>query len=255
MPICPSRLPVAAISRTIAVCRKWRSSLIIEVGSRFSSAPMRALLAREMAALAPILSGIYGNAGLILHPAGATVGLPPHRLATTVELGVSADGSLSGDLRCLASGLPFVNESFKLVVAQHALERIADPDSCAAEFARVLAPDGLALVLGFNPLGTWRPWLMRHARDLHLRSAQMWRARLAREGIDTLDVRFPGVLWPQADAASTQRTLDRLLGRFASSWLLVASKRRSALTPLRPRAKREPARAATLASGAHRECA
>lgn len=216
---------------------------------------MQALLARELAALAPILSGAFGNYGLILRPRQARVGLPPHLLGTIVEMHVDERGMFAGSVQCAPWQLPFASESFKLLIAQHALEHIADGSDCVAELARVLAPEGIALVLGFNPYGTWRPWLMRRANDLRLDSAQTCSAQFARERIDTLQVRFPGLMWPRAQANAVETPASRL-ARFGSSWLLIARKRRNALTPIRSRSgARDPGRAPQLAPGAHRNVA
>ena len=124
----------------------------------------------------------------------------------------------------------------------------------------MLAPEGIALILGFNPVGLWRPWLMlnapRGASRLHLRSAHAWQQMLAGEQIETLQVRYPGVLWPRAEhpqAVAESSLLERVLGRVGSSWLLLARKRRSTLTPLRMRSgARELALNPRLAPGAHR---
>ena len=218
---------------------------------------MQALLAREMAALVPILSSAYGNYGLFLRPQLDGAALPPHLLGKIVELDVDEDGFFSGAVRCASWQLPFANESFKVLIVQHMLERVADAQACVAELARVLAPEGIALMLGFNPLGTWRPWLMRGGHGLRLRSARVCKSQLERERIDTLQVRYPGVLWPRAKAMGTsQITTHSLLARFGSSWLLIARKRHSTLTPIRLRKKaREAARAPQLAPGARRNCA
>ncbi|MDE1960755.1 MAG: methyltransferase domain-containing protein [Xanthomonadaceae bacterium] len=222
-----------------------------DAASLYSSAPMQVVLAREMSALAPILSGAYGNFGLMLRPrhGGATV--PPHLLGNLVEIDVDENGCLAGDVRCLPWQLPFASESFKVLIVQHALERIEHIDACVAEFARVLAPEGIVLMLGFNPFGTWRPWLLRRERGLRLRSARVCEAQLAREQIETLQIRFPGLLWPRAEAAVKPHR--SILARFGSSWLLIARKRRSTLTPVRMRAAaRGAARAPQLAPGARR---
>jgi len=222
-----------------------------------ASAPMRALYARELAALASIVAGVYGNYGLFLRPhLGASAPLPQHLLGKMIELAPDGRGLLAGALRCEPGHLPFANESFKLLIAQHALEQVDEAEACAAELARVLAPEGVALILGFNPLGTWRPWLALHAAHLRPRSAHHCRMLLAREQVDTLQVRFPGSLWPHVDIAAEPGAVSARLARFGSTWLLLARKRRSTLTPLRARmAKRELALNPTLASGAHRACA
>jgi len=219
-----------------------------------ASAPLRALYARELAALASIVAGVYGNYGLFLRPhLRALAPLPQHLLGKMIELAPGEHGLFEGALRCAPGQLPFASESFKLLIAQHVLEQLDDADACAAELARVLAPEGVALILGFNPLGTWRPWLARHAAQLHPRSAHHCRTLLAREQVDTLQVRFPGSLWPHANIAAQPGAVSSQLARLGSTWLLLARKRRSTLTPLRLRATtRELALNPRLAPGAHR---
>jgi len=225
----------------------------------FASAPLQALLARELAALASIVSSIYGNYGLILRAhAAAQPALQQHLLGNMLELAIADGGHLEGALRCAPAQLPFASESFKLLIAQHVLEQVEQPDACAAELARVLAPEGVALILGFNPFGTWRPWLAwqqsRGAPRLRLRSAHAWRVQLAHEQIDTLQIRFPGALWPGKGIQAEPVTgVAAGLARMGSSWLLLARKRRSTLTPLRMRASsRELALNPHLVPGAHR---
>ncbi len=227
---------------------------MVEATNPYASAPMQALLAREIAALAPVLSAAYGNCGLLLRPRQGGATLPAHLLGKIVELDVEDDGLLAGAVRCAPWQLPFASESFKVLIVQHALERIVDAEACVAELARVLAPEGIALMLGFNPLGTWRPWLMRRARGLRLRSARVCKAQLEREQIDTLQVRFPGELLPRVKTTTgPEKPTHSLLARFGSSWLLIARKRRSTLTPIRLRKlAREAARTPQFAPGAHR---
>ena len=258
--------PAQRFSRTIASCPKKLTSRMSDSSSLagsnafYSSAPIQSLFARELRALAPIVSGVYGNYGLFLHAhAAASIAPPAHLLGTMVSLDL-VQQQLAGDLRCEPAQLPFASESFKLLIAQHVYEQIDRPDECAAELSRVLAPEGVVLILGFNPLGLWRPWLMLNAprggSRLHLRSAHAWQQMLAREQVDTLQVRYPGVLWPCAEHAQVDAEsalLGRMLGRIGSSWLLLARKRRSTLTPLRLRSgARELVLNPQLAPGAHR---
>jgi len=225
----------------------------------FASAPVQALLAREMAAIGPIVAGVYGNWGLLLRPQGPPPApLAPHLLGSLVDLELDAGRLRGAALACAPEELPFASESFKLVIAQHVLEQLDDADACAAELARVLAPEGVALVLGFNPVGTWRPWLALNARrggaNLRLATAHAWQQRFAREEIDTSQIRFPGALWPSAELAPN--AAPGALARFGSSWLLLARKRRSVLTPLRlRRSSRELPLKPRLAPGTQRACA
>ncbi|MGH8122329.1 MAG: methyltransferase domain-containing protein [Rudaea sp.] len=233
--------------------------------SFYTSAPVRRLFAQELLALTPILGGVYGNFGLFLRAhASAPATLPSHLLGNIIDLALEDSRQFGGRLQCAPDELPLASESCKLVIAQHVFERIDDADACAGELARVLAPEGVALVLGFNPLSLWRPWLAGKARGaaLQLRpgSAQGSRKIFSRHGIETLQTRFLGaaVPWRRRDDESMHSDEWRspLFGRMGGSWLLLARKQRSTLTPLRLRRNsRELALNPHLAPGARRECA
>jgi SAM-dependent methyltransferase len=230
----------------------------------YASAQVRQLFAQELAALTPILGGVYGNAGLLLRAHADTAAeLPKHLVGTILDLALTPRRALDGSLRCLPDELPLLSGSCKLVIAQHVLERLDDPAAAIGELARVLAPEGVALILGFNPWSLWRPWLAGKSRgaatSLYPRSALSCQHLLAKHGIETLQTRYLGASMPLR--RETPQTVipewrSPLLGRFAAGWLLLARKRRSALTPLRLRSKaRELAINPRLATGAHRECA
>jgi SAM-dependent methyltransferase len=232
-----------------------------ETSSSYTSGPLQSLLQRELAMLAPLLGGVYGVWGLHLRPhERAPLTLPPHLLSAVVELALDDAGRCSGSLRCEPSQLPFANESFKLVIAQHVLEQVAAPDDGAEEVARVLAPEGVALLFGFNPASLWRPWVSRRLRGgLQFASAGGWRQKLQRAHLDVLQVRYAGPWSPWAAGETGSGREARalpLLGRFGASWLLIARKRRSTLIPLRLTTARADLQLnPTLVSGAHRECA
>jgi hypothetical protein len=83
---------------------------------------------------------------------------------------------------------------------------------------------------------------------------------LARSSLDVLQVRYSGLWspWAAVDSRHTEMSPDgsRSFGRFCASWLLLARKRRSALTPLRLNALRSDLKVnPTLVPGARRECA
>ncbi len=236
----------------------------LDSSSFYQHAAIRRLFEQELTALTPILAGVYGTAGLFLRAhAAAPAGLPAHLLGTVLDVALDDAQALRGGLACAPDELPLASESCKLVVVQHLFERLDDPQACAGEIARVLAPEGVLLVLGFNPANLWRPWLAGAARRAHLplrlASAQRSATVIGGQGIDILQTRYLGALspWsvsetaPAGDAAGAAYTA---LGPFRGSWLLLARKRRSALTPLRLRRDaRELARSPRLAPGAHRE--
>lgn len=238
---------------------------MIDSSSFYASSPVRDLFAQELAALAPILAGVYGNFGLFLRAhAGAPATLPKHLLGTVIDLALGDAQHFNGRLSCSVDELPLASESCKLVVAQHVFERLAEPEQCASELARVLAPEGVALILGFNPLTLWRPWLAGKARQsgvsLHVQSALSAQQAFTRHGIEILQTRYFGTALPRARALEPDQAQNAwrspTFGRIAASWLLLARKRHSVLTPLRSRkSARELALNPRLAPGAHRECA
>ena len=226
--------------------------------SLYANGPLAALLQRELAMLAPILEGVFGVWGLYLRPdATADIILPPHLLSAMARLAPAGAGRLGGDIECESAALPFATESFKLVIAQHILEQTEPAEALAEELARVLAPEGVALVFGFNPASLWRPWLARRLPgSWHFRAAAGWRAVLTRCRLDVLQVRYSGLWSPWGAVPAEGAAAPGSLGRFGGSWLLLARKRRSALTPLRLASARSDLKVkATLVPGAHRECA
>ncbi len=52
--------------------------------------------------------------------------------------------------------LPFISESFDIIVCAHVQETSACAGEMFAEMSRVLIPGGLCVVFGFNPQGLWR---------------------------------------------------------------------------------------------------
>jgi len=234
-----------------------------ETPRAYSSSPLHALLAHELSTLAPILGGIYGVWGLQLRPEGpASLTLPPHLLSGIVELTVDPEGMAEGALRCDCGQLPFASECFKLIVAQHVLDRVEHADLMAEQLARLLAPEGIALIFGFNPVSLWRFWLRRRRagsqRQVHFSAAAAWRKPLQRAHLDVLQIRYVGRFspWREGNPQGESGRLSHLLGRFRPSWLMIVRKRRSALTPLRLASVRADVKFnPALIPGAHRECA
>ena len=62
--------------------------------------------------------------------------------AATAAVTPLANVEVVGTLTCDAQELPFADEAFDVVVANHMLYHVPDPARAAAEFARVLTSDG-----------------------------------------------------------------------------------------------------------------
>ncbi len=247
----------------IAQIAIFRTTMQVQPDNIYRTAPTELLLARELAALDPLLAGIYGRHGLYIRPQSMPdVPEPAHLLGNLITLHIDTPDRLAGELNCAPSQLPFASDSFKLIVIQHAAENIAEPALFSAELARVLAPEGVALILGFNPYSAWRPWLALQQRRLpgsmlHLQSPHLWETQLAEHDIDVMQLRYLGAFFPRASAVAqapddSARAL-RWLSGLRGAYLLLARKRRSTLTPLRLRkTSRERAPAPHLVPGARR---
>ena len=84
---------------------------------------------------------------------------------------------LAGARTCDAQDLPFEDHAFDVVVADHMLYHVPDPRRAAAEFARVLRPDGVLLAATNGP---------QHLDAV----AEVSRAALGWSSLDFVDKRF-----------------------------------------------------------------
>ena len=226
----------------------------LRIAEPYDHPRLRALLADEMDLLAPQLVGQAAANALEIAAAPELPALPATPLiAHWTRLRADGEGWRGALRGHLGDGLPFADDSFRVVLLRHAADAVQQSARLYAEAARVLEPEGLLLVLGFHPLSLWTPWLAwrrRHApEDLRwLVPATAGRA-LARAGVEVFAYRrggdiLPGVRLPQAAA---------LCGPCV---LLLARKRRSSLRALRLDARgRVVPVGASLASGVLRNAA
>ncbi|MEO8673814.1 MAG: methyltransferase domain-containing protein [Tahibacter sp.] len=199
------------------------------------------LLQHELDALAPELAGVFGRQGLFVRPhAMAPDQICAPMLGRWVCLHTDAADSLAGDLSCSPQELPFADDSFRVILVQHASERLTDASTFRAELARVLEPGGIVLVVGFHPLSPWRPWLAWQQRHLIDRvrpsSASRWRDEFAQAGVLTYSVRRVGGITQPDRALRTAYAppggISTLLAPLRPSYLLLARKRVRGVTPL-----------------------
>ena len=216
----------------------------------YASAPLRSLLAAEVAALQPQLQHCSGDYGLLI----ATSDLPAPALpmlACWAELQL-VDDLYRGALRARQDeSLPFLDESFGLVLLRHALERAVSPMNLLRDAVRVLTPGGLLAITGVHPLSAWAPWLRWHtkAQPISLPMPLLVGEWLRREHMQIDQIQRVGPVLPRAmDTAASTPSL------MSGGFTLLAHKRTPAMTPQRLdlRAAGSP-RAPALASGARRQ--
>lgn len=213
----------------------------------YASAPMRGLLADETVAYLPDLRRCAGSRALLLSAARQDEPPNPPYLGQWVTLRL-AQGRLQGDVRASATEpLPFLDRSFDLVLLRHALE----PASLSLdEVIRVLAPGGMLVLTGVNPLSGWTPWWLWQTRGSasHATSPIQLAARLRRADLQVERVQRVGKALPLSSIQAN--TASSLLG---GGYVLVARKKgpMSIPTRLRPKPVTAPVRAG-LAPGARR---
>ncbi len=72
-----------------------------------------------------------------------------------IPLRQTADEASAADVRCDLRQLPFAAHSIDLIVMPHVLEFHDDPHQILREVERVLIPEGMLVISGFNPLSIW----------------------------------------------------------------------------------------------------
>jgi SAM-dependent methyltransferase len=217
----------------------------------FASPAWQNLLALACARLQPLVDGVYGAHALMISTDPAHVpGLS--RPMVGFRLHWSADGRLSGDLRARPDALPLPSDSMALVVVCMALEPRGGP-GLLDECARVLAPEGVALLVGLNRFSPWRWWGGR-GLPCRFRGVPAAARMLARRDIETLQVRHFGPLLRGPSRGMPPAAGERRgLGPFRACHLLIARKRRVQATPLRFAQLRRAAPASPGLAGSFRE--
>lgn len=194
----------------------------------YASAPLRQLLDEQARALAADLQRCSGTHALLV--SASVLDVPPAlpMLGCWVRLCVQ-DGRYAGDLRAATDEpLPFIDDAFELVLLRHSLEVVAQADDLLAEAVRVLAPGGILVLTGVHPISGWAPWFHWRARGAHrvLQMPLRLRHRLLQAGLEIERVQRVGRTWPGA-------TATRPGGSLGGGYVLLARKRRHAITPLR----------------------
>lgn len=150
------------------------------------------------------------------------------------------------DLLGAPEQLPLASDSIDVVVLSHVLECCIDPVAILKEVDRVLIAQGHVIILGFNPLSLWRGYFALQRRDsqhnpfriIELCGISRLRSWLALLGLETLSVQYHSHGLPNLRGAE-QAPLETLAARHGpftgGGYVLLARKRVSTLTPIRPR--------------------
>jgi SAM-dependent methyltransferase len=179
----------------------------------------------------PELTRIFGQCGLYLRPTSAiSPELSGNMVGHVISLHREAN-QFNGPVRCLDHDLPLTSSSLSLVYGLFMLESSGEPELLMQEVARVLTPEGTALLVGFNPWGParWR-WRLRGAHA----GAHGQVDRLAQDaGLEVVRHQFLGAVWPRETTDPADAGRKRGFDRLRVADLAVLRRREAALTPLR----------------------
>ena len=170
-----------------------------------------------------------------------------HRMRTRLDADSRAADRDERGLCLQPTALPFTPDSLDVVVLAHILEFSSDPHTVLREVERSLIPEGHVVILGFNPVSLWglarlfRGWKRRVPWCGHFLTPTRLKDWLALLGFEIVRQRRYCYRPPWQHPRLLQRLafLERLGRRlwpiFGGGYLLVARKRVTTLTPIRPR--------------------
>ena len=178
----------------------------------------------------PEMTRVFGQHGLYLRPSDAiSADLSGNLLARIVSLWRDGEG-FRGDLTCVDPEIPIASGSLSLIYALFVVEGAPSPAVLLHEFARMLKPEGVVLVLSLNP---WSPAQLRWLKPPASSSSHRLE-RLAQEaGLEVMRRQFLGPFWPAGRPLAFDPRRRGLADAFRAARLTVLRRREAALTPLR----------------------
>ena len=213
-------------------------SVIAGPDNLFALPEVDVLLREELARVPVFAARQPAGRALLLQPCANSRDLAVDTRQLTVLRVHAERAQLHGDVVCSADALPWEDDAFQLVFAQHVGDVLPQASALVDELARVLAPGGVLLCCGFNPWSPWLAWIHWQARQglpvPRMTPADIARARLSRRGLTPARIEHLGSCWPRRDARD-DGARSALLAPLRGAWLIAAEKRRAVLTPLRQR--------------------
>lgn len=214
----------------------------------FASDLGRYLRAEEARLLDRLLPDLFGYHALQIGQMAGDNLMASCRIRHCVVLDVERpDVPGLSPLRADPAQLPFAKDSLDLVFVHHGLDAAPSPHALLREAARVLIPEGHLVVVGFNPWSLWGLWRLFRLpwADLPWLRRPLGPQRLA-DWLTLLDfevVGLEGVCFvPPLTHAGIRRRFAwlealgrRYWGQAGASYVLLARKRVSCLTPVEMR--------------------
>lgn len=205
--------------------------------------------ATEKELLHHVLSNLFGYQLLHVGSVEQVEFLANSRISHRMVMDVCDNtvGLASSCFRGQPQAMPVCSDSLDVLVLPHILEFSEHPHSVLREVERTLVPEGNAVILGFNPFSLWTlwRWLIGWRGKMpwcgHFISTTRMKDWLSLLGFDVIETRYYFFRPPcqQETILRKLRFLERLGQRFwpilGGGYVMVARKRVTTLTPIRPR--------------------
>jgi SAM-dependent methyltransferase len=240
---------MASLSKIRAILAKRSAALppeelYREMEQWFETPIGSSLLASERALIEPVLERIFGYHILQLGSSNRSM-LQDSPIRHQIVFTPSPDSNSSMPVADNES-LPLASNSLDAVLVHHALDFTLDSYRLLREATRVLMPGGKLLIIGFNPMSSWRvrkafswktqpPW---NARYLSCSRVSDWLKLL---DFQIEKVSHGGYLLPfdRPSVLGSAERFEQWGRRFSlpvgAIYFIVASKDSLPITPIRPR--------------------
>ena len=190
------------------------------------SLPEPALVELELAEMRRVLAGVYGHTGISVSAPGLPDPFGDRPVVSCVlRLHTAAQGMLDGGVRCDAEAWPAQDDSINCVLLWRCAARGSGLQQILDEACRCLAPGGLLIACmanAFSPcqLGSGLP-------AVRTRQLSRW---VMQAGAEPLQCSWLGPTWR---GGGMREPSTRWHAQWRASFVLLARKQRSPLTPLR----------------------
>ncbi len=222
------------------------SALVESLDRWFHTDLGRLVLERERQQLAEVVGGLFGY---YLIEVSLLCERPDYLQECPIRRRFRISPCVAPGNHLLASPerLPVAGDYIDAVILLHTLDFAGDPRQVLREVERVLIPEGKVVITGFNPWSLWGLWrampgagrkLPWKGHFLSFSQVEDWLSLLGFdvERVHTLLFRPP---WKRAFLMRRAMVMEHLGERFwpwlAGVYVIVATKRVSTLTPVRPR--------------------
>ncbi len=219
--------------------------------NRWFETPLgRHLLSEETYALQQVLPHLFGYHLLQIGSIGHGYLLESSRIMHRCILSKTANPIISktcSNILAPADTMPFAHNCLDVVVLPHILEFENNPHDILREVERILIPEGYVVILGFNPMSLWglRRWLLPSQRKvvpwcgrfLPILRIKDWLALLNFE-VKEQHTFFFSLPFYRGGFKAYNKKLEKIGLRWSNNlgavYILVAKKRVTTLTPIKP---------------------